>query len=56
MARKNTGRELTAEDLAAVAAGGVYRCIACGHWSKTVGESHAHKDANPACDNRTTLR
>lgn len=56
MARKNAGRVLTPAEIAAIPAGAKYRCIACGHWSKSVAESHAHKDASPACDNRVTLR
>lgn len=56
MARRSTARELTPAEIAAIPPGAKYRCINCGHWSRSVGESHAHKDASPACDNRTTLR
>lgn len=57
MARKksSTERVLTAEEVAAIPAGAKYRCINCGHWTKSVAESHAHKDESPACDNRVTI-
>jgi len=55
MTTKRLARTLTSAEAAEIPVGAKYRCITCGHWSKSIAETHRHKDENPACDNRKSL-